>query len=141
MKADVIETFLAVAEGDSPDNGLVAEHSITLVKAMLKNSNVQNTPSIVSIDLASFLHIGVQSVIQKVRVAALRYLAVLPSIVRYNVLHPERASVLRELALVLDDPKRVVRRAAVEARYAISCLRSKATFNDQCLTEQTGKPC
>ncbi|PPQ62900.1 hypothetical protein CVT24_006298 [Panaeolus cyanescens] len=98
VKVDVIETLLAVAEGDSPERSLVAEHSTTLVKAMLRNSNVQSTPSL------------------KVRIAALRYLAVLPSIVRYNVLHPERATVLRELAVVLDDPKRAVRKAAVEAR-------------------------
>ncbi len=50
------------------------------------------------------------------RVAALRYLAVLPNIVRYDVLHPYKATVLRELATVLDDPKRSVRKEAVDAR-------------------------
>ena len=50
------------------------------------------------------------------RVAALRYLAVLPNIVRYDVLHPYKATVLREVATVLDDPKRSVRKEAVDAR-------------------------
>ena len=50
------------------------------------------------------------------RVAALKYLAVLPKIVRYSVLHPQKATVLRELAKALDDPKRAVRKEAVEAR-------------------------
>jgi hypothetical protein len=51
-----------------------------------------------------------------VRVGALKYLAVLPKIVRYDVLHPQKAMVLRELAKALDDPKRVVRKEAVDAR-------------------------
>ena len=51
------------------------------------------------------------------RVAALKYLAVLPKIVRYSVLHPQKATVLRELAKALDDPKRAVRKEAVEARF------------------------
>ena len=48
--------------------------------------------------------------------AALRYLAVLPSVVRYDVLHPQKPTVIRELAKALDDPKRVVRLEAVDAR-------------------------
>ena len=47
---------------------------------------------------------------------ALKYLAVLPNIVRYSVLHPQKATVLRELAKALDDPKRAVRKEAVNAR-------------------------
>ena len=47
----------------------------------------------------------------------MRYLGILPSIIRYDVLHPYKLTVLRELAEVLDDPKRVVRREAVDARY------------------------
>lgn len=54
---------------------------------------------------------------QRVRIAALRYLSILPSIVRYDVLHPYKATVIRELAKVLDDPRRSVRKEAVNARY------------------------
>jgi DNA repair/transcription protein MET18/MMS19 len=53
-----------------------------------------------------------------VRIAALRYLAILPKVVRYDVLHPEKATVLRELSKALDDPKRAVRKEAVDARCA-----------------------
>jgi DNA repair/transcription protein MET18/MMS19 len=49
-------------------------------------------------------------------VAALRYLGVLPAVVRYDVLHPCKADILRELAEALDDPKRSVRKEAVDAR-------------------------
>jgi DNA repair/transcription protein MET18/MMS19 len=50
-------------------------------------------------------------------VAALHYLAVFPGIARYDVLHRYRSQVIRELAKVLDDPKRSVRKEAVHARY------------------------
>lgn len=50
------------------------------------------------------------------RISALRFLAVLPSVMRYDVLHPQKVVVLRELAKVLDDPKKAVRKEAVEAR-------------------------
>ncbi|KAJ2933120.1 hypothetical protein H1R20_g3952, partial [Candolleomyces eurysporus] len=52
-----------------------------------------------------------------VRISALRYLAVLPRIVRYDVLHPYKAQVIKDLGKTLDDPKRAVRKEAVEARF------------------------
>jgi hypothetical protein len=55
--------------------------------------------------------------VQHVRVAALRYLALIPNVVRYDAIHPQRARVLRELFKALDDPKKAVRRHAVDARY------------------------
>ena len=60
--------------------------------------------------------------LQRVRTAALKYLAVMPSLVKYDVLHPQKPTVLRELAKTLDDPKRAVRKEAVEARCAGSKL-------------------
>ena len=53
---------------------------------------------------------------QKVRISALRYLGMLPEIVRYSVLHPSKPTVVKELAKALDDPKRSVRKEAVDAR-------------------------
>ncbi|KAJ4492562.1 ARM repeat-containing protein [Lentinula edodes] len=96
IRCQVIDTFLAVAEGDSPD--IVSDHAPSLITTMLKNSSVENMPSV------------------KVRVSALRYLGVLPSIVRYDVLHPLKATVIKQLAVSLDDPKRAVRKEAVDAR-------------------------
>ncbi|KAI0091461.1 ARM repeat-containing protein [Irpex rosettiformis] len=97
IRANVIDTLLSVAD---PSSKLptIAEHANSLVSTMLKNSIAKKMPS------------------TRVRIAALQYLATLPSIVRYDVLHPQRALVLRELAGALDDPKRAVRKEAVEAR-------------------------
>jgi DNA repair/transcription protein MET18/MMS19 len=61
-----------------------------------------------------------------VRAAALKYLALLPGAVRYDLLHPYKASVLKELAKTLDDPKRAVRKEAVNARYVMNTLSSAA---------------
>jgi len=98
IRNNVIDTFLAAAEGESPEKNLVSEHSSSLVNSMLKNSKLDELSS------------------TSVRILALRYLAVLPDIVRYDVLHPHKATVLRELSKVLDDPKRSVRKEAVNAR-------------------------
>ncbi|KAG6869217.1 hypothetical protein C0993_009080 [Termitomyces sp. T159_Od127] len=98
IRADVIDTLLAAAEGDTSDKNLIAEHAPALVTYMLKNSVVKEMPSI------------------RVRTTALQYLGILPKIVRYDVLHPSKSRVLRELAQVLDDPKRSVRKEAVDTR-------------------------
>lgn len=52
--------------------------------------------------------------------AALKYLALLPGVVRYDLLHPYKARVLKDLAKALDDPKRAVRTEAVDARFVLS---------------------
>ncbi|KAJ8481644.1 hypothetical protein ONZ51_g5860 [Trametes cubensis] len=100
IRASVIDTLQAAAasSGKDKDNALLAEHASSLVATMLKNSMVAHMPSV------------------RVRIAALRFLATLPNVVRYDVLHPQKATVIRELAKVLDDPKRAVRKEAVEAR-------------------------
>ena len=102
LRASVIDTLLATTTtttSNGPDGTApVAAHAASLVTTMLRNSMAAQMPSV------------------RVRVAALKYLAVLPSVVRYDVLHPQKAMVVRELAKALDDPKRVVRAEAVEAR-------------------------
>jgi DNA repair/transcription protein MET18/MMS19 len=98
IRGNAIAIFIANAEGGPPEESMISEHSSTLVNSMLKNCRVDDM-SIVS-----------------VRVSALQYLAILPGIVRYDVLHPCKPLVLRELGKVLDDPKRSVRKEAVQAR-------------------------
>ncbi|PBK72546.1 ARM repeat-containing protein [Armillaria solidipes] len=98
IHANVIDTFIAAAEGDTPEQSLVAEHVPSLISKMLKNSSIRDMPSM------------------RVRIAATRYLAILPQIVRYDILHPYKSQVVKELAKVLDDPKRAVRKEAVDAR-------------------------
>jgi DNA repair/transcription protein MET18/MMS19 len=115
IRASVIDTFLAAAEGDPSEESLVAEHASTLVSTMLKNCMLEGMPSMVSSILP---HCGMvaDARFQRVRIAALRYLGVLPGIVRYDVLHPHKSIVIRELAKVVDDPKRSVRKEAVNTR-------------------------
>jgi len=98
IRASIIDTLLATSVGNAATKSVIVEHASSLVSTMLKNSKFKDTSSV------------------RLRVSALRYLAILPNIVRYDILHPQKASVLRELAGVLDDPKRVVRKEAVEAR-------------------------
>ena len=85
---------------------------------MLKNASIATMPDAVRLPLSSvFDQDSDRRRIQRVRIAALRLLAILPKIVRYDVLHPHKAAVVRELVAVLDDPKRSVRKEAVDARY------------------------
>ena len=53
---------------------------------------------------------------QRLRKVTLRYLGTLPQVVRYDILHPYKPQVLRELGKCLDDPKREVRKEVVDAR-------------------------
>lgn len=55
---------------------------------------------------------------QRVRLNALRYLRVFPGRIKDSALLPYRSKVTRALWEVLDDPKRDVRKAAVECRTA-----------------------
>jgi DNA repair/transcription protein MET18/MMS19 len=50
IRASVIDTFLAAAEGDPSDSdeSLVSEHASTLVSTMLKNCLLEEMPSMVS---------------------------------------------------------------------------------------------
>jgi DNA repair/transcription protein MET18/MMS19 len=54
--------------------------------------------------------------VQRVRIAALRYLGLMPLVLRADILQPQKSLVLRELSLILDDPKKNVRKEAVDAR-------------------------
>jgi len=98
VRANVIDTFISAVGSEPTEHNAISEHASTLVSTMLKNSMASEVPSM------------------RVRIAALRYLSILPHIVRYEVLHPYKPTVIRELAKVLDDPKRSVRKEAVDAR-------------------------
>jgi DNA repair/transcription protein MET18/MMS19 len=114
----VIETLLAAAEADTSDESvghLVSEHANTLVSTMLGNCMIEQMSSMVS-SISSERDSATNPMSQRVRTVALRYLGVLPSIVRYGVLHPHKSTVIRELAKAVDDPKRSVRKEAVNTR-------------------------
>ncbi|CAK5283329.1 unnamed protein product [Mycena citricolor] len=93
IRLGVLETLLVTAQKNS-----LSEHAVSLTRHALE-----------SVQLAQ-LHPP------STRIAALRLLAVLPSTVSYDVLHPVKSEVLRALSKALDDPKRAVRRQAVDTR-------------------------
>ncbi|KAJ6582074.1 ARM repeat-containing protein [Mycena capillaripes] len=99
IRANVIETLLAAATQQSSTHAVLSEHAPPLVRQMLGYTKATS-----------------QLTSTRIRIGALRCLGVLPAVVRYDVLHPCKAEVLRELAEALDDPKRSVRREAVDAR-------------------------
>ncbi|GJJ11517.1 hypothetical protein Clacol_005750 [Clathrus columnatus] len=103
LRIDIIETLYATSGDMNQKNdailSIISEHAPRLCLAMLKNSQVHDQP-----------------LSPKLRQIALKYLGVLPGIVRYDILHPYKAQILRELAKCLDDPKRDVRKEAVDTR-------------------------
>ncbi|GAA6003750.1 hypothetical protein JCM10207_003581 [Rhodosporidiobolus poonsookiae] len=50
------------------------------------------------------------------RLSSLAFLATLPAHIPYTTLHSQKATILKELGRAIDDPRRDVRRAAVECR-------------------------
>ncbi|KAG9009002.1 hypothetical protein FRB94_012639 [Tulasnella sp. JGI-2019a] len=98
IRISVINTLFMVAKDDSTKRTALAEHAITLVTTLLHNVFPGEMTS------------------TKLRVSALQCLGVLPNAVSYDVLHPHKPTVLRELGKALDDPKREVRRMAVDTR-------------------------
>ncbi|KAG6381494.1 Dos2-interacting transcription regulator of RNA-Pol-II-domain-containing protein [Boletus reticuloceps] len=97
IRWQIIETFSDNVSAFSDDE-LLSTYASTLVVTILKNCTVVDMPE------------------HKVRVAALKCLALLPTAVRYDLLHPYKPRVLKDLAMALDDPKRAVRNEAVDAR-------------------------
>ena len=59
---------------------------------------------------------------------------------RYDVLHPYKAIVIQDLATVLDDPKRSVRKEAVDARWDTSLFNTYDSNSHRHLfAERTGE--
>ena len=97
VKAATIQT-LAVISAESP--GAVESHISSIVKRLLKSaSNAQSNGPIV-------------------RLNALKCLKIFPGRVKDSALLPHRNAVTRGLTAPLDDPKRDVRKEAVECRTA-----------------------
>ena len=116
IRAGIIDTLIATTDPNSKDNELVSKYASSLVAVMLKNAKANDMPSLVRCDWFSSTKRRVTTLHQDVRVVALRYIGILPSAVRYDILHPQKSTVIRELSTCLDDPRRVVRDEAVYAR-------------------------
>jgi len=52
------------------------------------------------------------------RMASLRCLAILPTQLSFDSIDPFRKQVIRQVGLILDDPKRAVRKEGVDCRHA-----------------------
>ncbi|KAL1662729.1 RNAPII transcription regulator C-terminal-domain-containing protein [Schizophyllum commune] len=100
IRANVIETLLAINNDDAPESSRASEHASTLVSVMLKNCIAATMPSV------------------RVRIAALQYLGILPKIMMREVLQRYRSTVVKELSKALDDRKKTVRKEAVTTRSA-----------------------
>jgi len=104
IRASIFDTFLTVTETASADlsdgQGIIAEHASTLTTAALRNALPHEVTS------------------ASLRISALKLIARLPQAVRYDILHPQKALVVRELGKALDDSKRAVRKEAILARAA-----------------------
>ncbi|KAG2068710.1 hypothetical protein BDR04DRAFT_1206804 [Suillus decipiens] len=110
IRSHIINTLSNNIDTTSADKDAVSMYASTLVLAMLKNCMYSEMPD------------------PGVRAAALKYLALLPGTVRYDLLHPYKTRVLKELAKILDDPKRAVRKEAVIARYGMITLSAIHLF-------------
>ncbi|BFZ62177.1 hypothetical protein YB2330_003259 [Saitoella coloradoensis] len=77
----------------------VSEHLSTLVPLLMESAMVSEVNTM------------------RVRIAALRCLSVFPSSFRREMLQPFKIEVIRRLGRVLEDPKRVVRKEAVDCRH------------------------
>ncbi|KAK7064893.1 MMS19 nucleotide excision repair [Favolaschia claudopus] len=100
IRANVLETLLSAVVQHPSTHAILEEHASALARQLLTYTSARNTPTTST----------------RIRIAALRCLGALPGVVRYDVLHPCKADVLRALVDALDDPKRDVRREAVDAR-------------------------
>ncbi|KAJ7181060.1 ARM repeat-containing protein [Mycena filopes] len=108
IRANVLETLLAAAQATHAPTAsttagthatVLAEHAVALVRTVL-----------------GYTRAGTELTSTRIRTSALRYLRALPALIPYAVLHPVKAEALRALGDALDDPKRGVRREAVDAR-------------------------
>jgi len=116
IRAGIIDTLIATTDPNSKDSDLVSKYASSLVTVMLKNAKAKDMPSPVRVVRHCSTERRVNPPRQGVRIAALRYIGILATVVRYDILHPQKATVIRELSTCLDDPRRVVRDEAVYAR-------------------------
>jgi hypothetical protein len=132
----VIEALLAICPNEPPLSGslsqvapsgwsVVSEHIGSLISSTLRNAIIRpgQVSSVVSPMCAifSFVRPSPRGLIQydtekRLRIASLQLLGALAMTIQYDKVHPFKVNVIRELQKALDDPKRAVRREAVEAR-------------------------
>jgi len=100
LRANVAEVFAAIAADEALTAATLTEHAPTLVKVLLANvAPATGEPTSV-----------------RLRIASVKSLGAIPSTVRYDIMHPLKPGVIAQLGKAVDDPKRSVRKEAVESR-------------------------
>ncbi len=121
IRAHVVDTIHAMASDESSmHTELIEEYAYTIVNALLQSSDAQHTKSSVRGGIAGISNPEPNPISKQLRYSSLRCIGILPSTVKYSVLHPYKQKVISQLGRFIDDPKRHVRKEAVDARYVIS---------------------
>ncbi|SCZ87643.1 BZ3500_MvSof-1268-A1-R1_Chr2-2g05109 [Microbotryum saponariae] len=114
---------LLISALDLPDpllraNVIDSLKTLTLEETLSETLEL-NIPSIVNKLIKSLANeIGSSKELITLRSSCLSFLQVLPAQVPYHVLHPQKPMVLKQLAQSVDDPKKQVRKLAVDCRSA-----------------------
>ncbi|KAJ7694662.1 Dos2-interacting transcription regulator of RNA-Pol-II-domain-containing protein [Mycena rosella] len=116
IRSGVLETLLASVSASLPTSGSAPASTPLPPSSSPSPALAEHAPALARQVLAHAAPPKDAPTSVRTRLAALRLLAALPAAVRYAVLHPARPAVLRGLAAALDDPRRAVRREAVDAR-------------------------
>lgn len=115
----LLRTFLPLLfESLSLEEADVKVASINTISATFIDASdlmVEHLPSLVEELLKSSI-LGTSGSPMRVRLAALNCLSMLPRCVKPETLEPFRKQITNKLTVVLDDPKRDVRKAAVDCR-------------------------
>jgi DNA repair/transcription protein MET18/MMS19 len=122
MRANLIDSLTGIMESaDSSSDAAIHDQAKTLVLALL---TIATGADDASCDEVGLRQVGYRVCFasltrfdaQRCRIAALRCLSVFPDVVRFEALQNVKSTVIRGLARALDDPKRMVRRQAVDSR-------------------------
>ena len=97
LRANTINT-LYVMTMESPE--IVAPYAEKMIPILLKQIEVTQSNPV------------------SVRIASLRCMAIIPTHLTFSTIEPLQKTVIRGLAKALDDPKRTVRKEAVDCRHA-----------------------
>lgn len=126
LRANVIDTLsLLVKEIPMEMDNSISSMAVKILRAALADAARRRTKG--AVVSTSWLHVEFRSQpkltlvhwplsVQALRISSLNFLATLPGHIPYTTLHPQKAMILKELGKAVDDPRRDVRRAAVDCR-------------------------
>lgn len=119
LRANVVDT-LALLVKDTPE--AIKGHAGSIVSTLLRMALCENPATDSEAAAVSFIQlVEVQQTyecfaLQNLRIAALKCLTVFPDSLDWLTLHQQKQPVLKALAMAVDDPKKRVRKEAVDCR-------------------------